>query len=51
VRLARPGRQGDDRLRLRFGIDSDGLLWLEGEDLQAGGVEPAIGPLRLGPVR
>ena len=49
--LATPGRRGDDRLRLRFGIDADGLLRLEGEDLQAEGVGPAIGPLQLGPVR
>ena len=51
LKLATPGRQGDDRLRLRFGIDADGLLRLEGEDLKAGGAEPAIGPVRLGPVR
>ncbi|MFM8604442.1 MAG: Hsp70 family protein, partial [Cyanobium sp.] len=49
--LATPGRQGDDRLRLRFGIDADGRLQLEGEDLQVGGAALPIGPLQLGPVR
>jgi molecular chaperone DnaK (HSP70) len=49
--LTPPGRQGKDRLRLRFSIDGDGQLQLEGEDLLAGVAEAAIGPLQLGPVR
>ena len=46
--LAAPGRAGEDCLRLRFQIDAEGVLILEGEDLRGG--QP-IGPLRLGPVR
>jgi hypothetical protein len=46
--LASPGRRGVDRLRLRFGIDADGQLVVEGEDLEESG---RIGPIRLGPVR
>jgi molecular chaperone DnaK (HSP70) len=50
--LASPGRRGEDRLRLRFAIDADGWLVLEGEDLSsAAGEEGGFGPLRLGPVR
>ena len=46
-----PGRRGDDRLRLRFHIDANGDLQLEGEDLLASGGAGGIGPQRLGPVR
>jgi molecular chaperone DnaK (HSP70) len=46
--LTPPGRQGDDRLRLRFRINTSGQLLLEGEDLATG---RALEPQRLGPVR
>jgi len=46
--LTPPGRQGDDRLRLRFRIEASGQLLLEGEDLASG---QALEPQRLGPVR
>ncbi|MEB3270364.1 MAG: Hsp70 family protein [Synechococcus sp.] len=39
---------GEDRLRLRFSIDAEGWLQLEGEDLGSGA---ALGPLALGPLR
>ena len=43
--LQQPGRDGDDRLRLRFRIDDDRQLWVEGEELPDG---PAIPARRLG---
>jgi hypothetical protein len=49
--LATPGRRGVDRLRLRFAIDAEGALVVEGEDLEADAPEGGFGPLRLGPVR
>jgi hypothetical protein len=49
--LATPGRQGVDRLRLRFAIDAEGTLAVEGEDLEVVGPEGRFGPLPLGPVR
>jgi len=42
------GQAGQDRLRLRFGIDAESRLRLEGEDLVSG--EP-LEPRCLGPVR
>ncbi|MFN5161573.1 MAG: Hsp70 family protein, partial [Cyanobacteriota bacterium] len=47
VQLDPPGRQGVDRLRLRFGIDDQGDLQVEVEDLET----QARQQLRLGPVR
>lgn len=47
VVLDPPGRQGVDRLRLRFGIDDQGELQVEVEDLET----QAQQLLRLGPVR
>jgi hypothetical protein len=45
--LQPPGQAGQDRLRLRFSIDAEARLWLEGEDL----VSEAPLELRcLGPV-
>ena len=49
--LATAGRQGEDRLRLRFSIDTDGMLVVEGEDLEMEGSAGLFGPFRLGPVR
>jgi molecular chaperone DnaK (HSP70) len=49
--LATPGRRGDDRLRLRFGIDAHGTLTMEAEDLTAAGPILTPTPLQLGPVR
>jgi hypothetical protein len=46
--LQPPGLAGQDRLRLRFGIDAEARLRLEGEDLVSG--EP-LEPRCLGPVR
>ncbi|MFM7267922.1 MAG: Hsp70 family protein [Cyanobium sp.] len=46
--LQPPGVRGGDRLRLRFGIDGEGQLTLEGEDLLSGAALPRR---RLGPVR
>ena len=46
--LQPPGRRGEDRLRLRFQIDSSGELLLEGDDLSSGA---ALARRRLGPVR
>ena len=46
--LRPPGERGQDRLRLRFAIDAEGQLTLEGEDLLSGDPVP---PRRLGPVR
>lgn len=43
--LQQPGQDGDDRLRLRFRIDDDRQLWVEGEELPGG---PAIPAQRLG---
>ena len=43
--LRQPGRDGDDRLRLRFRIDDQRQLWVEGEELPEG---PAIPAQRLG---
>ena len=43
-----PGGQGHDRLRLRFRIDGEGQLSVEGEDLSSG---QTLTPRRLGPVR
>lgn len=43
--LAAPGRDGDDRLRLRFRIDDRRQLWVEGEELPDG---RSIGVHRLG---
>jgi len=48
LRLQPPGQAGQDRLRLRFGIDAEARLRLEGEDLVSG--EP-LEPRCLGPVR
>jgi len=48
LRLQPPGQAGQDRLRLRFGIDAEARLRLEGEDLVSG--EP-LEPQCLGPVR
>ncbi|MFM7267775.1 MAG: Hsp70 family protein [Cyanobium sp.] len=47
-RLAPPGDRGQDRLRLRFAIDGEGQLTLEGDDLLSGAALPLR---RLGPVR
>lgn len=49
--LATAGRQGEDRLRLRFSIDADGMLVVEGEDLEMEGSAGLFGPFHLGPVR
>ncbi|MFM7266107.1 MAG: Hsp70 family protein [Cyanobium sp.] len=49
--LASPGRRGEDRLRLRFAIDSQGMLVLEGDDLAQGDSEGRLESRRLGPVR
>ena len=46
--LARPGRRGEDILRLRFHIDASGQLLLEAEDLNSARQH---GPHCLGPVR
>jgi hypothetical protein len=46
--LEPPGQQGADRLRLRFRVDPEGQLRLEGDDLLSG--EPLSEQL-LGPVR
>jgi hypothetical protein len=46
--LARPGRRGEDCLRLRFQIDASGQLLLEAQDLSS--AQP-LGTLSLGPVR
>jgi len=46
--LALPGRKGEDCLRLRFAIDAEGQLRLQGEDLRAG---VPLTPRCLGPVR
>ena len=47
--LLRPaGQQGEDRLKLRFLVDPEGQLRLEGEDLVAG---TPLAPQILGPVR
>ncbi len=46
--LSSPGVRGQDRLRLRFGIDGTGQLVMEGEDLREA---RGIGPLQLGTVR
>jgi len=46
--LQPPGQRGQDRLRLRFSIDGEGQLLVEGEDL--GGGAP-LARRRLGPVR
>lgn len=48
IPLRPPGQTGVDRLTLRFRIDSEAQLWLEGEDLVSGtSLEPRV----LGPVR
>ena len=49
--LASPGRRGEDRLRLRFAIDSEGALVLEGEDLALDDPGGRLESRRLGPVR
>ena len=46
--LKPPGRAGEDRLHLRFSIDGQGRLQLDGEDVGSG--QP-LAPLLLGPVR
>ena len=46
--LQPPGQAGQDRLRLRFGIDAEARLRLEGEDLLSG---VPLEPRCLGPVR
>jgi hypothetical protein len=46
--LALPGQKGEDCLRLRFAIDAEGQLRLQGEDLRAG---VPLTPRCLGPVR
>jgi len=48
IALQPPGQAGEDRLRLRFRIDAEAQLQLEGEDLISG--EP-LEPRGLGPVR
>jgi molecular chaperone DnaK (HSP70) len=48
LELRPPGQRGEDRLRLRFSIDGEGQLLVEGEDL--GGAAP-LALRRLGPVR
>lgn len=49
--LASPGRRGEDRLRLRFAIDREGALVLEGEDLALDDPGGRLESWRLGPVR
>ena len=49
--LASRGRRGEDRLRLRFAIDGEGMLVLEGDDLALGDPEGRLESRRLGPVR
>ncbi|MEI8251090.1 MAG: Hsp70 family protein [Synechococcus sp. ELA057] len=46
--LEPPGQAGEDRLRLRFSIDQEGQLLLEGEDLCSGAPisRRPLGPLR-----
>jgi hypothetical protein len=46
--LQPPGQNGQDRLRLRFWIDDEARLRLEGEDLLTGAF---LEPRCLGPVR
>lgn len=46
--LQPPGQPGDDRLELRFAIDADGLLQLEGTDLLS---QQPLTPVALGRVR
>jgi hypothetical protein len=50
IPLSQPGQQGLDCLRLRFRIDGNGVLVLEGEELAGAGSGPALAPLELGPV-
>ncbi|MEB3361860.1 MAG: Hsp70 family protein [Synechococcaceae cyanobacterium] len=50
IPLSQPGRQGKDCLRLRFRIDRNGLLVLEGEELADAGSGPALAAMQLGPV-
>ncbi|MFN9619125.1 MAG: Hsp70 family protein [Synechococcaceae cyanobacterium] len=49
--LGPAGRRGEDRLRLRFSIDSDGQLVVLVEDLARPAGEAVLEPRRLGPVR
>ena len=46
--LQPPGQPGDDRLELRFAIDAEGLLQLEGTDLLS---QQPLTPVALGRVR
>lgn len=46
--LQPPGQRGEDRLKLRFSVDGEGQLRLEGQDLLSGAPLPAQ---NLGPVR
>ena len=48
--LRHPGQQGRDCLRLRFRIDREGMLVVEGEELTAEGPGQALAPRPLGPV-
>ncbi|MFN7900871.1 MAG: Hsp70 family protein [Synechococcaceae cyanobacterium] len=50
LRLSQPGRQGQDCLRLRFRINRNGMLVVEGEELAGAVPGPSIAPLELGPV-
>ena len=50
LRLRQPGRQGQDCLRLRFRVDQNGMLVMEGEEVSSAGEGPALAPLVLGPV-
>jgi molecular chaperone DnaK (HSP70) len=50
IPLSQPGQQGFDCLRLRFRIDRNGQLVLEGEELFGTEPGPALAPLELGPV-
>ena len=46
--LQPPGQAGEDRLRLRFQVDAEAQIVLEGDDLATG---ERLEPRRLGPVR
>jgi len=48
IRLTPPGEPGQDRLELRFSIDAQGELLVEGRDLLS---QAAIPTQRLGSVR
>jgi molecular chaperone DnaK (HSP70) len=50
IPLSQPGQQGVDCLRLRFRINGNGVLVLEGEELAGAGSGPALAAMELGPV-